>query len=200
MSDEQMRRDWRRATLQCPRGGQDCPSPDELQARLRGIDLGDRNACVISALSQCARCAGIAQVGGALVAALPPAVAGQPIQQPQPKWLRKTATAASILLCFGGLGWLALNALRPEDTLRAAKHTAYPVDGSVVSELPTFTWQASGSCEFEIRDTEGTLHVHKANVTDSRYRPTQPLAPGSYLWTVRCLAQSMGPYRFELQP
>jgi hypothetical protein len=201
MNEKKLIHDWRLSTSNCPNNSNDCPSAEELQARLRGVDLGERNSRVVSALANCARCASIAQFGAALAQDDSMLTPARSLPQRRSRtWLQSTAVAASLLLSFGVVGWIALSSLRPDDSLRTAQLQVQPADGSVVQALPEFAWTATGSCELEIRDNEGTLHARVSSITSSRYQAKQALAPGTYLWTVRCLTQSQGPFRFELRP
>jgi len=187
---------WRATTRDCPRQRVDCPSSDELAAVMRGADLGQRNALVLDALGECARCALAAQLAGDLQ-----------VVTPSLSWRRRLpmfAAAGSILLTLGLVSLSQLRPLGPEAQLRGELPEVRPAQGSALAAAPTqFAWPVptQALCRVELRNAQGQMQLKIAGQRGGQWVPDPPLqlAPGTYLWSAHCAAEVLGPFVFIVQ-
>lgn len=204
-ADEELRAAFQRHTMAHPHhvpGA--CPEPEAIYAALRGA--GD--PATLEGIARCARCAAIALAADALAA--DPLAAdtraadtrAPPLRRARSApWLR--ALAATGLLAAVLLGVQALRPHGPEP-LRGGAIGVMPAPGAVLTAAPgVFRWQVAPTaiCRVEVRDARGTLVWQSSGVRggEALLAPAPGWPRGTYLWSVRCAAETLGPFDFRLQ-
>jgi hypothetical protein len=187
---------YQRQTVDCPRGGQSCPSADAIADAMRGAGTSD----TLDALASCARCTAIAQIESGLQTQLNERQIRRLQSRRRAPW--KWAIAASLLIVLS-TGML-LPLLRPpaaDDVLRGSAGELHPAIGSELAASPIeFRWSvpAGAICRVDVRNPQGERVWRSAGVRGGKVKLETPLAAGAYLWIVRCAADELGPFHFRV--
>ncbi len=194
MSDA-LRKAYQQHAVACPRGGEGCPSAEGIAAAMRGAGDAD----TLQALATCTRCAAIAQIEVGLQAGREPAAVILRRGRISPLW----AVAASLLLAVGA-GWV-VSVMRPQaadEVLRGSAGALHPQIGSELSGAPNeFRWMvpAGAICRVDVRRPTGERVWRSDGVRGGTAAFDGALPAGTYLWTVRCAADELGPFHFRVR-
>jgi anti-sigma factor RsiW len=184
---------YRRATLDCPLGGDGCPSPEELSATARGgLDPAQRER-MLALLANCARCAALVQVAAELESTAPTTTP----RAPRPRswvWLGAAATAVFAVLLVAP--W---RSPVPGPT-RGEAAAVEPAPDAILAAPPAeLRWSpvAGLACRATLRSDDAEILAHSTSVLDGRFAldadTRARLVRGGYLWSVECGATRLGP-------